>query len=269
MSAFERNGATEKYIEYAHSPENAWTLVERPIFDFLLEGEIKRIPKYRHGFPLDYSALDLGTGTGRVIQMLIEQGVNPQSVLGVDSNNELLNDKHFPDGANKLSGDIANIKKVIDSEFPDTKHVFNLITSNMVFNQLNYGDYVKCLKQTSELMLSQGYLIVVVPHPLVTMFDSIDKYHNPGVLEIMTPWGMLQTHQIKNIQDYLRGLMEAEFDVTGSGTTGLDIIPNDRFCIEDSYVWYYIKKFQKTGEKPVIPKHFRLWFAAKKESYRV
>ena len=275
----ETEKSTEAYVNYAHSPDNAWVKTERRIFDYLfsrfykdrfnyLNNESKvNIPKIKTAFgqtlPENFSVLDLGTATGRVATRMIEYGVRPRNIVTVDIDLAKLDDSHFPIDVQKIHGDVVNISELLSNKFRDSRVNFELITANMLFHLLTYDDYVSCLSQVRNRVREyRSQLMMVVPHPLREELESIREYHSQKSTTETAPWGEKINYQIKTIQDYVRGLREAGFTTTFIGTAGVGIGEDSRLFLHDEAVWSELERYRKTGHHTKLPHCFRLWLVA-------
>ncbi len=258
----------EAYVEYAHKPENAWELVERPILDYVFERfYCARFNSYRKqdtvpttfGFPIakDFQVLDLGTGTGRVPGRLIDYGVPADNIVGIDRNQDLLGVEFFPDGARKVAGDVRELDRLLGAD-----ESFDFITANMLFHLLSYPDYVGCLRQVrNHTKRFRTRVLIIVPHPLRRGIYTTGEYHAHSALTERAPWGEEIQVQQKTIQDYERGLFEAGFDTFYIATYGVGLDNVDStFLIRDQASWRKIGRRKSVGKKR--PSHLRLWLFA-------
>lgn len=268
----------QRYVEYAHSPDNAWESVERGILDYCFgrffkdtyrcdPGWPKIVTKFGSVIPWNFSALDLGCGTGRVAKRLIEYGVRPENILGVDKNGQILEDQHFPDGVQKIRADIINLAPALkENHYPPAS--FNFVACNMVFHLLNYEDYVISLSQVREYMLDyKSLLLIVVPHPFrPPTIKTIGEYHQTDKpISEIAPWGERIDLQPKTIQDYERGMCEAGLNPIYMGTTGVGLKVDDRLMSVDERVWLTIKGLRSDNSFKGLPHYFRLWYLAQPE----
>ncbi len=266
--------AIREYAEYAHAPGNAWETVEQRILDYQFGRFWKdrfnyqrRTPKQRTIFPgivipPDFSVCDLGIGTGRVARRLIEYGVKPGHILGIDTDAELMADPHFPAGVVRLQADIAKFEEPLQNALGGRRIVFDQITANMVFHLLSYRDYVSCLRQVRKHCLRHTLLFLTVRHPFRRHLTSPARYESRSVHDDNAPWGGIARYRHKTLDDYHRGLEEAGFYPFQSGTCGegSERVNGGRMD-EDSEIWAEIMA-QKQGAVNTVPRHFRYWLAA-------
>ena len=267
-----------RFSEYTHSPESAWEQVEGRILKYFLKEVIHRDKFYwlRHPdnksidaitteggalIPANFSVLDLGTGTGRVAQALIDYGIPGANMLGVDNNLKMLDDAHFPAGVNKLEADITDFLPKLNDKYPKLGN-FDLIVANMVFHLLNYEEYVSVLKQVRKRATRNAEMLIIVPHPLRSAIDTIGSYHGGGSVEDIAPWGERLTLPIKTIDDYRKGLDQAGFDVRYRFTCGANTEVFGRSFQDDCVVRSTITDMQHGSRITKLPEHFRLWMGA-------
>ena len=273
-----------KFGEYTNKSDSAWNLVERNVFEYafgryfkskfnwLNNKENRTIPaimtKFGRLIPDDFRVLDLGTGTGHIPESLIDIGVKPENIVGVDNNFEMLIVENYPSDVHKLCTDVKKFVPTLKKELPGFGN-FDLVTANMVFHLLTFGDYIKTLKQVRKVVTDRAQLYIMLPHPLRDEMDSIADYHRHGVISEKTPWGEYINYGTKTIADYCRGLKEAGFDCWVIGTTGVGLKLEDNLLLHDEAIWSNVQYRKKGYSTRPLPHYFRLWLMASPEKYFV
>jgi SAM-dependent methyltransferase len=266
-----------KFAEYTELGDSAWNVVERRVLDFVLRtrfrdhynwlnnSENRDIPaigtKYNSWIPQDFRALDLGTGIGQVPKALMDFGVDPKNIVGIDNNMAMLNHPKFPESVRGLSGDIREVDKVILHTLSNFGH-FDFVTANMVYHYFSYQDYVRSLKKVRKIVTDNSYLYIMVPHPLRDSIPSAAQYHTRSQIDERTPWGEEISLYKKTIDDYLRGLEEADFDCRWLRTTGDGLKIEDNYLNSDESTRVMIRDIKRGNFIGDIPHYLRVWFLA-------
>jgi hypothetical protein len=170
----------------------------------------------------------------------------------------------YPPGVNKLCADVRRFLPTLKKELPGFGN-FDLVTANMVFHLLTFGDYVKALKQIRNVVTERARLYIMLPHPLRDEMDSIPDYHRRGVVQERAPWGEDVTYGTKTISDYCRGLEETGFHCWIIRTTGVGLEFEDNLLLEDEAIWSRVQDRKKGVDDGALPHYFRLWLMASPE----
>lgn len=161
-----------EYSDFAESPLSfSWRYIERPALKRYLEGVVTPSSK----------VLDVGTGTGRVIELLLEMGVSQQNVIGIDVSNRLLEASQlkFPE-ATFIHSSIEDLR------LPPAS--FDLVTANMVFHYLDNEMLLKSLDNIYRMLKVEGKLCFLNTHPDRSE-DSKRGENNDQWIKELTPWG--------------------------------------------------------------------------------
>lgn len=163
------------YIDYYCRPRPEWEYLEKPMWEIILE-------------KLNVSqavVLDVGTGTGKLYDLLVQAGANPDKVFAVEPNSELANYLFFK----------RHIKCIKDS----THHLnnitlqqgeFDLLTANMVLNHLTTDEYDDFIQYTKGILMADGLLIYTTPFPKEkSEKHKFDYTDNHIMVEEKAPWG--------------------------------------------------------------------------------
>lgn len=162
----------EQFEEYAHFSGNSftWLYIEKPGFD-------KYIPDfYRRGIKV----LDVGCGTGRVIEHLNSRGVPKKNIVGVDiSHKQLQTAKENVCKTMVFQGSLEQIGLSPES--------FNLVTSNMVFHHVDKGVLFQAFDNIYRILKPNGRFFFVTTDP-----DHSEEGRNPSNTNSWTfmksPW---------------------------------------------------------------------------------
>lgn len=128
------------------------------------------------GVNADDRILDVGTGTGVLIQYMLEFGVPAESITGCDLSSEMLSEaaKRYP-GVKFIQSDIDKLPLEAG---PFTKVFFNGCFGNMY-------DPVATLRHTSELLAPGG--MVILSHPLGNTFLQGLQEREPELVLSLLP----------------------------------------------------------------------------------
>ena len=152
----------------------------------------------------EVKALDLGSASGRVPQLLIERGIPPENIMGVEISGEqvAIARKRVPK-ATFIHGDITEV------ELPS--NTFDLVTSNMVFEFLDPEGLTKAVKNAHGSLKSGGTLFFVTTHPDKMKKDSGLK--KPGRFEVAFPWGGSGPNYYRTKEDFRSALEKSGFEI--------------------------------------------------------
>jgi ubiquinone/menaquinone biosynthesis C-methylase UbiE len=218
----------ETYGSFAEG-SYSWRFIEKPALIRYLE------PLVGH----QTLALDVGCGTGRVINLLTDLGVPEQNITGVDVSDVLLQ------RTAQAHPHATFIHSSVDSfEVPDDS--FDVVTANMVFHYLDNETLEQAVERIYKALKPHGRLCFIEPHPLHDG-EVVKAEKNNQWLEQVTPWGA--TIRVFNRDpDSLRDIMElGGFNLEAGWETlpiaqggELDVAHYERYTQHSSragYVW--------------------------------
>lgn len=155
--------------------------------------------------------LDVGCGTGRVLQWLIQQGVVPANLTGIDiSPNMLRGIRAQTKGATLLCADISR-------PLPQHQSSYSLVTAVHVFQHFDALELSRTFRNIWDMLLPEGHLCFIVEHPL-RQISKLGAHGQPAHdtrIKAQTPWGNHVPHFFRaSSTDYLLPLLRAGFTVT-------------------------------------------------------
>ena len=196
------NSISDFYREQAKSYSEfsevsfSWRYIERPAFDRHL-GDL---------YKADMQTLDAGCGSGRTIQHLIDRGINPTNIIGLDLSLDMLKiaAKKLP-GVKLIQTDLA------DAPLPHER--FDLVTSSMVFHYLDESGLQRTLDNFHRLLRNGGVLFYVVTHPVRMVSTNLAEYQTSGWRRSSTPWGADSPFFHRKTADILNATLNAGFTI--------------------------------------------------------
>ncbi|MBI2036221.1 methyltransferase domain-containing protein [Candidatus Microgenomates bacterium] len=158
---------------YATSAEKgfSWRYIERPAMYRYLKDIVE--PTSR--------VLDLGTGTGRVIQLLKDLGVNEENITGLDISEELIK-------IARLKFPRVTFLHASADNFSLPPESFDLVTANMVFQYLDNDMLKRAMDTIYDVLKLDGQLVFIEPHGLRSEQVRKGVNNNQWIRE-QTPWG--------------------------------------------------------------------------------
>jgi ubiquinone/menaquinone biosynthesis C-methylase UbiE len=148
----------QRYAEFAEK-SFSWLHIERPALDNALA------EYYEKGD--DIRVLDVGCGSGRVINHLITRGIPPENITGVDPSTGLLliaaeglpraGIKGLPPEVGLVGGSAA--------EMPFSDESFHLVVANMVLNAMDNNEAEATIKQVSRVLVPGGDFFFIDDSP--------------------------------------------------------------------------------------------------------
>jgi len=175
IDIFQGSSAAD-YIRYCSKPSPPWEYLEKPMWMAILSEK----------FDISNAAIfDVGSGAGKLINLLVEAGANPENMLALEPNSEL---------ADYLRQE-RNILCIKDSSHNLNSWVlqhqeWDLVTANMVVNHLTTPDYDNFVKYVKGMLMLDGIFIYTTPFPE----EKAKKYNfdisdNSVIVEEDAPWG--------------------------------------------------------------------------------
>ncbi len=187
------NAEAEAFDAFAASSPT-WTYVEAPAFRRLLLPFIHESAKL----------LDAGCGTGRLTRWLVECGLNPANVTGVD-----VSEKMLSIACAKLPG--ATFKEQ-DVRHLDLPGGYDLVTANMLFECFDNEQLFLAIAKLREQLKSGSRLVYVVTHPLRNFEPGFD-YLKRRWMSVTAPWGSRLTDYHRPLSDFVDITHAARFHI--------------------------------------------------------
>jgi len=148
--------------------------------------------------------LDLGTASARVPQYLIDNGVNPENITGVElSPDQVKIARQRVPEAEFIVGDISKI------QLPPEK--FTLATSNMVYEFLTDNELDDSFTNTFDALESGGTFFFITTHPDKMKRDS--GLTKPGKFITRFPWGTEGPNYYRTTENFIDAVEKAGFEI--------------------------------------------------------
>lgn len=171
-------GSARAYIRYNERWQLPWNGFEKPLWEDLFGRlELK-----------DAIILDVGTGTGKLVELMLEHKATNSNIFALEPNPIMLN---YLSEKNLGIGCIADTGYSLDS-WVIQQIGLDLITANMVANHLSTTEYNKLIKDAATALLLNGVLAYTVPDPDRKMKRyHLDENDNEKIMVEDAPWGGL------------------------------------------------------------------------------
>lgn len=183
----------EKFSELSYP----WRFIERPALNATV------LPLLRP----DTKILDAGCGSGRVLRYLIEHGVNPSNITGIDTSNSMLSIARAK--SPKVTYKLADIARPPSIK----KSSFGMVISVHVFPHLDSKQLNNTMQNFWDVLEFGGCLIYLVGHPDRYLRDLGAKggQYSRTWRKQITPWGTYIDHFYRIVDDYVTATTRAGF----------------------------------------------------------
>jgi SAM-dependent methyltransferase len=156
----------------------AWRYIERPAFDRYLTGADVDLPNL---YEPDTQVLDVGCGSGLVVEHLISHGIHADNIVGIDLSSQLIEE-----ATRRIQG--VHFFRASADNFNVAAESIGLATSNMVFHYLDNEQLQKAFSLIYDALEPGGTLFFVDADPDYSEEtrrpENVDQW-----LELPTPWG--------------------------------------------------------------------------------
>ncbi len=173
----------------------AWRYIEKPGFDFHIK------PLYSPQTRI----LDIGCGSGVVVRCLIDSGITPQNIVGIDNSEGQLAE------ARRLTPNVRFVNTSAD-EFEFHPGSFDLIVSNMALHHFDNQQLLKVLQRIYYALSDEGVFFFVDTHPEYDESLKMPSAQNQW-LKILTPWGGEQFLFNRSFDTLTRLANDCGFDI--------------------------------------------------------
>ncbi len=130
--------------------------------------------------------MDVGSGPGKLIDLLLEAGISCEHILAMEPNPILIQyllDRNLGIGCMKDSAAELGHELLQHNEL-------DLITANMVVNHLTTAQFCSLISNASGALRPKGLLAYTIPHPGEKAKKyRVDQRRNEAVFEEDAPWG--------------------------------------------------------------------------------
>jgi 2-polyprenyl-3-methyl-5-hydroxy-6-metoxy-1,4-benzoquinol methylase len=195
-------GAATAYMRWCEQPLSPCGYLEHELWQSLLR-QLDHLPLAH--------ILDVGSGAGIFLQLLIACGANPKNILALEPNPILaqhLRDKNLGVGCIRAESAELNFPLLRLAEI-------DIITANMLVNHLPTAAYLDFVTQASEIILPGGILAYTVPEPhRKAAKHGLSYMDNEAVAEEEAPWGGLVRYFHRPVRFQRQALAKSGFRVT-------------------------------------------------------
>jgi trans-aconitate methyltransferase len=180
-----------------------WLYFDKPSLDSYVSETLQRSNKI----------LELGSGSGKVIDYLCAKGVPEDNITGIDSSIELVQiaRSNHP-RAHFNVHDISNVRS--------RESAYDLILAVRIFEYLSLEALHRVVTNCYEWLKPKGKLFIIVGHPIRVNGTDISTYRQRGPRSHRVPGGIPVVLMHKTVSDYINALSHAGFSLNVVEETG-------------------------------------------------
>lgn len=186
-------GSACAYIRYCESWQLHWEAFEKPIWEALFQDLNLK----------EACVLDIGSGTEKLVDLLIEKGAVPENIFVLEPNPILagfLFNRQL--GVWCIKDGVCNLDSFVVQNLAD------MVTANMVMNHLSTPDFNKLVGDIAGVLKPDGVFAYTVPNPYRKQekhgFKNNDDF---GIAVEEAPWGGLVEYHHRS-EEYQRKKLE-------------------------------------------------------------
>ncbi|MDO8570125.1 MAG: class I SAM-dependent methyltransferase [Candidatus Daviesbacteria bacterium] len=184
---------TKAYSRFA-GQSFSWRYIEKPAFDRNLPDSI-----YQNS-PL---IIDLGSGSGRIIEYHLLRGADPLKLTGIDASASMIEttiDNYSQ--VNFIHSSMQNLKT--------SQNSIDLVTSNLSFRYLDNQEMLCMFKKIKFMLKPEGTLFFLDVHPIrYGLANGFDRYYQETKRHVPTPWGGEDSYYYRTLSTYINTVVEA------------------------------------------------------------
>jgi ubiquinone/menaquinone biosynthesis C-methylase UbiE len=169
-----------------------------------LEGEFLR-EKLKSLINPNSRMVEAGCGDGRLVKLMIESGAKPENIVGIDLSEYLLG------LAKKETPEVRWILDSIAGNIDIGNGAFDLVTCSMVLNYLTTEELESFLKNADKWLKKGGTLLIVIPHPIRMVIESLGEYFDRKKRTNDAFWGEKVVYFHRTMSDYLNEIIGGGF----------------------------------------------------------
>lgn len=173
-----------------------WLYFDKPVLDIDLDTTLDETTHI----------LEVGCGSGKVIDYLTNRGISDANITGIDTSKELLK---VAQQGHPLSTFIAG--DIVTTSLP--VNAFDVIIAVRVFEYLSNEGLRKALASCYEALHSGGILFIIVGHPIRVNGPDITTYSDRGERQHRLPGNIPVTLYHKTLADYINAAIQANLQI--------------------------------------------------------
>lgn len=181
------------------SESYSWKFIEKPALDRAIPGEM---------YTLSTRILDIGSGSGRVVDYHIQRGALQENIAGIDPSEENIQIARqlFP-RVNFIIGRAQGIDFGVES--------FDVVTAQFSLRYFDNNELAALTSKVARALGSTGIFLMLDAHPVrCGISDGLKHYFREGRRTVATPWGGEETYFYRTLATYAQALINAGFHIT-------------------------------------------------------
>lgn len=187
----------EAYANFAEG-SFSWRFIEQPAFDRALPDDAYRP---------DARILDIGSGSGRVVNYHIQRGASEANVLGIDPEDASIDmtTERFPQAR-------FIHQKAQNAVLPPR---IDITTAVLALRYLDNNDLSRTVERVAKAMAPGALFFMLDAHPdRIALDDGFYRYFQEGWRTIEQPWGGIENYYYRTIGSYTKILRRAGLEIT-------------------------------------------------------
>lgn len=176
----------------------SWRFIERPALTRCIPERL---------YTESARVLDIGSGSGRIVDYHIGRGVLAQNIIGVEPDADLVDiaSRRIP-GAHFAQNRIQDFTLQPDS--------FDIITAQLSLQYLDTDELADLFHKVSAALIPDGLFCTVNGHPARHQItEGFEDYFTEEWKETTTPYGSVEPYYYRTIQTHLNAMVNAGLSV--------------------------------------------------------
>lgn len=195
VTASEYNGMASSYAELSKTAA-PWVHFDRPFLERVV------VPR----LTADTNLLELGCGSGKVLEFLAERGLAQKNMYGIDLSKEQISiaQRALPDAT-------LHVADFTKEPLPEAR--FDIALSVRSIEYLSPEQLYSFFQTAYSALMQNGSLFVLTGHPLRINNGDPSTYLERGERTVLLPWGAPITLYHKTFSDIIRAALDAQLEL--------------------------------------------------------